>query len=519
MNDLSQLKPWQALLKHQQMLALTSIRDLFVYDTQRFEQFSLEAADIFLDYSKNWITSETLQLLIQLAEARQLRENITQLFSDYPLNNTENCAALHTALREPQPRTEVSITLKTMQNWATKIREGKWRGFTQKPITDIVHIGIGGSDIGPRMAIEALSPYVTESLQFHFISNIDSNQTFEALKCLKPENTLFIIASKSFNSPETLLNGQSAKKWLCSALGDEAIASHFVGITANPGKAIEFGIPSENILPMWDWVGGRYSIWSAIGFPLMIAIGANLFQEFLSGAHAMDEHFRHADFTKNMPVILGLLDIWYINFFNTHSLAIIPYDYYLRLLPTYLQQLMMESNGKSIQRNGARVNYATGSIVWGGVGVDGQHTFHQLLFQGTQLVPVDFIIPVNSHHAIEQHHQILFANLLAQSQALMQGKPDELAPHKSVNGNQPSNTILMPKLTPKTLGALLALYEHRTFVQGVIWNINSFDQWGVELGKKMAKNLITQLEKPGTSLSPEEGSTQGLIDYFHKNRQ
>lgn len=536
MENLIKSTNWQDLIVHQQHLATTSIQQLFENDPQRFKHFSLNAAGLFVDYSKNLCTAETLSLLIALAEACQLREWIEKLFTGQTINNTENSAVTHTALRDPQPTADIAAELNKMKIWSDLLRENKCQGATHKPITDIVNIGIGGSDLGVRMAIEALKPYVTSHLNFHFVSNIDGSQIFETLSHLHPETTLFIISSKSFTTLETLCNANTAKEWLINALGSvAAIKPHLLAITAQADRAVAFGIDPNQILSIDEGVGGRYSLWSAMGFPLAIAIGMSRFNELLVGAHAMDLHFRQNDFAKNLPVILALLDVWYINFFDAKSRVVLTYDHYLRLLPSYLQQLIMESNGKRVQRNGESVNYATAPIIWGGVGADCQHSYFQLLFQGTQLIPADFIIPVNTHNAINQHHAILFANCMAQSQVLMRGKSaitikaeleaqglsndltTELAMHKTIIGNQPSNTLLMPKLTPKTLGALLALYEHRTFVQGVIWNINSFDQWGVELGKKTAGHLLNNLVNKAAQLNQLDSSTQGLINYFHKH--
>lgn len=543
MQKLTELQEWQALASHAQAIVKTNIRDFFSNDHKRFQTFSIETAGLLLDYSKNWLNNETLVLLLALAKARNLKPHIDALFRGEIVNCTEMRPALHTALRNPsnQPllvqgediQQPIHLILEKMQTWVEKIRQGKWKGYSHKPITDIVNIGIGGSDLGPQMVTRALTPYCTNELRCHFISNIDGSHLFETLKELHPETTLFIVASKSFTTLETLRNADTAKEWLISASGfAQTIKSHFIAITARPEYAIAYGIDEENILPLWEWVGGRYSIWSAIGLPVAIMIGMDHFKTFLAGAHEMDLHFLQAPFSSNMPVILALLSIWYINFFHAQTHAILPYDDYLRLLPSYLQQLEMESNGKRVQKNGELVNYDTAPIIWGDMGINGQHAFYQLLYQGTRIIPIDFILPVTSHNPIGDHHAILFSNCLAQSQTLMCGKTLEeaiveligkgyskaaakqLAIHKVIPGNQPSNTILMPKLTPATLGALIALYEHKTYVQSVIWNINCFDQWGVESGKQTATILLKNLTQPEAAYD-HDASTAGLLTYYH----
>ena len=520
--------------EHYKQLANTHMRDLFNENANRFTEFSLTAANLFLDYSKNRITKQTIDLLCKLAEDANLAKHIEQMFSGQIINTTEKRAVLHTALRNPHGASiildgqnimsEIRASRIKMLECAENIRHGKWK--------DVVNIGIGGSDLGPAMASCALTPYQANNINLHFISNVDGTQITETLKYLNPETTLFIIASKTFTTQETLCNANTAKEWLEQKLTlKNPIKDHMFAVTAKPERAVEFGINDKHIFPFWDWVGGRYSLWSAIGLPIAIAIGADQFQEFLVGAHNMDDHFQNTSFEKNMPVIMALLGIWNINFFNTKTHAVLPYDQYLHLLPAYLQQLEMESNGKHIGINGKPVQHATAPIIWGSVGTNGQHAFHQLLLQGTQQVPVDFIIPLKSHNPIGQHHTLLFANCLAQSQALMQGKTEteiiqelldqgmdetgakQLAPHKIIPGNVPSNTILTDKITPATLGALIALYEHKVFVQGVIWGINSFDQWGVELGKQLTKNIIPNLQK-GTNISNFDSSTQGLIKHY-----
>jgi len=518
---------WQKLNNHYQQIVNIHMRDLFKEDPNRADKFSITLGDVFFDYSKNRITTDTINLLCELAKEIDLSKHIEQMFSGQIINTTEQRAVLHTALRNPQSAPilvngedimpEVRMSLNKMLESAENIRQGKW--------TDIVNIGIGGSDLGPAMATNALIPYAANHIKCHFVSNVDGTHISETLKYLNPETTLFIIASKTFTTQETLCNANTAKEWLLQkAKAKNIIQNHLIAVTAKPQNAIEFGIDKNNIFPFWDWVGGRYSLWSAIGLSIAIAIGAENFQQFLAGAHTMDEHFRHTPFVKNIPIIMALLGIWNINFFNTKTHAILPYDQYLHLLPAYLQQLEMESNGKHVDINGDSVDYATDPIIWGSVGTNGQHAFHQLLMQGTQTVPADFILPLHSHNPIGQHHTLLYANCLAQSQALMQGRTEqqvinentakELAPHKVIPGNVPSNTILINKITPYTLGSLIALYEHKVFVQGIVWGINSFDQWGVELGKQLAKNITPNLQDP-QNIGDFDSSTRGLIKRYH----
>jgi glucose-6-phosphate isomerase len=469
------------------------------------------------------------------------------MFSGAEINYTEHRAVLHTALRNPSATplmvdgenvmASIHAVLAKIQKTVEKIHANKWIGFSGKPINAIVNIGIGGSDLDPRMATAALKPYINDELSFYFVSNVDATDIAETLKHLNPETTLFIVASKTFTTQETLRNTITAREWIEQKATDEnAVAKHFIAVTAKPKLAIEFGIDNDNVFPFWDWVGGRYSLWCAIGLSLAIAIGMDNFREFLAGAHAMDEHFHHTPTCRNMPVLLALIGIWNINFLGCPSQAIIPYDQYLSLLPSYMQQLDMESNGKRVHSDGTSTDAETAPVIWGSAGTNGQHAFHQLLMQGTQLIPIDFILPVNSHNPIDQHHLLLVANCLAQSQALMRGKTrqqvveelqaqklsekeiNELAPHKIIPGNVPSNTLMIDKITPHSLGALIALYEHKVFTQGVIWGINSFDQWGVELGKQLAKGIIPVLtgEKSAADL---DCSTKGLIDYYKKHSQ
>ena len=525
---------WRALAKHSAQIANLKIKDQFIKNKNRFTDFSLQAAGVFLDYSKNKITTETMQLLCHLAEVAEVARLRDAMFSGEVINITEKRAVLHTALRSSgdKPVAEMILVKKELQRIAKcvdVIRSGKWFGYSGQAITDVVNIGIGGSDLGPEMVVTALQPYVS-NIRVHFVSNVDATHISETLRYLTPQNTLFIVASKTFTTQETLTNAITAKEWLLnkSVATTKIIKKHFIGVTANSQGALEFGIESANIFPIWDWVGGRFSLWSAIGLSIAIAIGMDKFYEFLVGAHTMDEHFRKAPLEENMPVILALLGIWNINFLAAATQAIIPYDQYLRLFPAYLQQLEMESNGKRVRINGEGVDYTTAPVIWGGVGTNGQHAFHQLLMQGTQMIPVDFIVPLQSHNPIRNHHLLLYANCLAQSQALMCGSEAaeiiaelqeqgvklevacKLAQHKTIPGNIPSNTIIMQNVNPATLGALLALYEHKVFVQGAIWQINSFDQWGVELGKQLANKLVPVLQGNMNTASLD-GSTSGLV--------
>lgn len=541
MTQLTTTPIWQALREHYNKISLLHMRDLFQADPQRFNKFSLSAAGIFLDYSKNRITSETLQSLNALTAYINLPDKITQLFNGSLVNSSENRPALHTALRQQSDDpiiidgkniiAEIRDSQKKLAQITTSIQKKQWLGFNNQVITDIVNIGVGGSDLGAAMTIQALKPYAVTDLRFHFISNIDGSHITEILNHINPATTLFIISSKNFTTHETLFNARTVKNWFTNHCQNNAIDKHFLAITCKPERAIAFGIPKENILPIWDWVGGRFSIWSAIGLPLRLMIGNENFAQFLAGAAAMDRHFYTAPFTENMPVILALLSIWYGNFFQTQNQAIIPYDHQLQLLPTYLQQAHMESHGKQTSIDGAHVDYSTGSAIWGGIGTNGQHTFHQLFYQGTYLIPIDFILVREPQHELNENHNLLFANCLSQSRGLMLGKThaevvtelmahglsqqaaEKIAPHKVIPGNCPSNTILIPKLTPYFLGALLSLYEHKIFVQGAIWNINCFDQWGVELGKHLIKDIEKDLEN-GRASETQDASTRGLIDYY-----
>jgi glucose-6-phosphate isomerase len=536
------LPAWQALREHRQQMAAFSMRDAFASNPQRFEQFSLNQCGLLLDYSKNLASEQTLQLLIELAEQSQLPASIQSLFQGEQVNASEGRAALHTALRSPIGRTlkldgvdlipQVHRVLNQMTELVGRIHSGLWRGYTDKPITDVVNIGIGGSFLGPELVSEALRPFTQRGVWCHYLANIDGSEFRELTARLNPQTTLFIVSSKSFSTLETLKNALAARDWYLALGGPrEELHKHFIAVTSNAPAAIEFGIKAENIFPMWDWVGGRYSLWSAIGLPIALAIGITNFKELLAGAYAMDQHFTQAPLAQNMPVILALLGIWYGNFWGAKSQAILPYDHYLRNFTKHLQQLDMESNGKSVRQDGSSVDFSTGPVIWGGVGCNGQHAYHQLLHQGTELIPADFIVPANSFSPLADHHQWLFANCLSQSQALMHGKTrseaetelrqqglseaevQRLSPHKVIPGNRPSNMLVLNRVDPLTLGALIALYEHKVFVQSAIWGINAFDQWGVELGKELGKGvyqrLTGELKEPAS-----DASTQGLIDHF-----
>ncbi|MCF6283388.1 MAG: glucose-6-phosphate isomerase [Candidatus Polarisedimenticolaceae bacterium] len=547
MSELNDSIEWFSLLQHKDEIKDLPMRDLFRDNADRFEQMSLRTCGLFLDYSKNRITRETMTLLLDLAVSVDMSGWIRRMFSGDRLNITEGRSVLHVALRNRSNRPiyvdaqdvmpAVNAELAKMEQFSNAVRNGEWRGSTDKAVTDVVNIGIGGSNLGPLMVCEALKYYQSPDLRVHFVSNVDGTHLAETVKGLNPETTLFIIASKTFTTQETLTNALSAKRWLVDALGDEsAVAKHFVAVSTNTEKVAEFGINTDNMFQFWDWVGGRYSLWSVIGLPIAIAIGMDRFYELLEGAHEMDEHFLNADLSENMPVILALLGVWYANFFNAKTHAVLPYDQYLRHLPAYLQQADMESNGKRVTRFGRPVGYSTGPVVWGAAGTDGQHAFYQLIHQGTQLIPADFIAPINSHNESSDHHHKLLANCFAQTEALMRGKSseevrqeleasgmeaeqiDDLLPHKVFPGNRPTNTILVEKMTPARLGSLIALYEHKIFVQGVIWRVNSFDQWGVELGKQLAGVILPEL-KADAAIGEHDASTKGLINYYKRYRQ
>ncbi len=518
--------------------------DMFNSDPERFEKFSLQFKDILVDFSKNRITGETIKLLLQLTAEADLKGWIKKMFSGEKINSTEHRAVLHVALRNGSNRPifvdgkdvmpAVNEVLMKMKNFSERVRSGTWKGFTGKPITDVINIGIGGSDLGPHMVCEALRPYGHERIKMHFVSNVDGTDIAETVKLLNPETALFIISSKTFTTQETMTNAQTAKQWLLDFYKDESsVAKHFVAVSTNEKEVRQFGIDTENMFEFWDWVGGRYSLWSAIGLSIVIFTGYENFEKLLNGAHEMDEHFQKTSFEKNIPVILALIGIWYNNFYEAETEAILPYDQYLKLFPSYFQQGNMESNGKHVTRDGQQVQYPTGPIIWGQPGTNGQHAFYQLIHQGTRLIPCDFLAAAQSQNPIGDHQQKLLANFFAQTEALMKGKTKEdaikelqqqnmsaediqaLAPHKVFEGNRPTNSILYPMLTPETLGSLIALYEHKIFVQGIIWNINSFDQWGVELGKQLAGKILPELETPYT-VSSHDNSTNGLINYYKK---
>jgi len=547
MSTFTQSPAYTALKEHYSKVAPLHMRDLFAQDPSRFDKFSARFNDILLDYSKNRITDETIVLLLDLARQARVEEWRERMFTGQKINITEDRAVLHVALRNLSNRPilvdgkdvmpEVDAVLAHMRRFSEDIRGGLWKGYTGEPITDVVNIGIGGSDLGPVMVTEALRPYGKPGLRVHFVSNIDGTQIVETLKPLAPKNTLFIIASKTFTTQETLTNAQSAKEWFLATAKDRAaVAKHFVALSTNAQEVTKFGIDTQNMFEFWDWVGGRYSLWSAIGLSIAIFIGMDNFEELLSGAFAMDEHFRTTPLDKNLPVILGVLGVWYNNFFGAQTHAILPYDQYMHRFPAYFQQGDMESNGKSVNRDGEFVDYSTGPVIWGEPGTNGQHAFYQLIHQGTKLIPADFLAPIQTQNPIDDHHTILLSNFFAQPEALMRGKTadqvrkellaagmsgpalEKLLPHKVFAGNKPTNSILFQKLTPKTLGSLIAMYEHKIFVQGIIWNINSFDQWGVELGKQLAKAILPELHSPG-KITSHDSSTNALINYFKEHRQ
>jgi len=523
------------------------MRDLFSADPKRFEKFSIQFNDILFDFSKHRVTEETLRLLVSLAQEMDVPGWIKKMYNGEPINFTENRAALHIALRNRSNRPisvngkdvmpGVNSVLTRMRKFSDAVRSGEWKGFSGKTITDVVNIGIGGSDLGPAMVTEALLDYHCPNIKFHFVSNIDSTQLFETERHLNPETTLFIIASKTFTTQETMTNARSSRDWFMrTAKNERAIAQHFIAISTNAEAVIKFGIDPAHMFEFWDWVGGRYSLWSAIGMTIAIAIGMDRFEELLQGAHEIDEHFRTAPLEKNLPVIMAMLGIWYNNFFASDTHAIIPYDQYLRRLPAYIRQLDMESNGKRVDREGNPVDYATGQIIWGELGSNGQHAFFQLIHQGTRLIPADYIAMIENKHPIGEHQAILLANFFAQTEALMRGKNEQevaedlkayglnerqikqLMPHKIFPGNKPSNSILLNKLDPKSLGSLIAFYEHKVFVQGIIWNVNSFDQWGVELGKQLAKVIQPQLGG-ADQVTGHDNSTNSLINYYKSRRK
>lgn len=542
MSALTQSSAWQALQAHCKTMARVHMRDLFAQEPNRFERFSLRVGDILLDYSKNRITTKTLSLLLDLARQAELPDWIDRMFQGERINNTEGRAALHVALRNRANRPievdgqdvmpAVNAVLSRMRDFSEAVRSGTWTGHTGGRITDVVNIGIGGSHLGPEMVCEALKPYWSPDLRLHFVSNVDGGQIAETLRRLDPASTLFIVTSKTFTTQETLANARTARAWFLENGGNEAALSrHFVAVTNNKAAAAEFGIDVDRTFEIWDWVGGRYSLWSAVGLPIALAVGFERFTELLEGAHAMDEHFRSAPLPENMPVLLGLIGIWYADFLGAETLAILPYDQSLYRFPAFLQQLDMESNGKRVTRDGEPIDYPTAPVVWGEPGTNGQHAFFQALHQGGKLIPADFIAAAESPYPIGRHHAMLLANFFAQTEALMRGKTaaevraeleaagmegaalERLLPHKLFPGNQPTNSILLRRLDPRGLGALIALYEHKVFVQGVIWRVNSFDQWGVELGKQLASVILKELESDAPAVD-HDSSTNGLINAF-----
>ncbi|HEY3326634.1 MAG TPA: glucose-6-phosphate isomerase [Novimethylophilus sp.] len=544
MSQLTQTPSWQALVSHQRELSAQHMRDLFSADPARFDKFSLQFNDILLDYSKNRITEQTMSLLLALARDRNVEQWRERMFTGEKINFTENRAVLHTALRNRSTKPVlvdgedvmpgVNRVLSQMRDFTERVRNGIWRGYTGQPIIDIVNIGIGGSDLGPFMVCGALKPYSRPDLRAHFVSNIDGAHLGVTLQKCNPATTLFVVSSKTFTTQETLTNARSARTWFLETAKDEAqIAKHFVALSTNAHEVAKFGIDTANMFEFWDWVGGRYSLWSAIGLSIALHIGMDNFEALLQGAFEMDQHFRNTPLEKNMPVMLALLGVWYNNFFDAQTHAILPYDQSLSRFSAYFQQGDMESNGKFVDRDGQRVDVATGPIIWGEPGTNGQHAFYQLIHQGTKLIPCDFIAPMKSHYPVGDHHKILLSNFFAQTKALMNGKTEsearaeleaaglsgerleKLLPHKIFEGNRPTNSILFDKLDPKTMGSLIALYEHKIFVQGIIWNINSFDQWGVELGKQLAQAMLPKLFD-NNPISSHDSSTNGLINHYKK---
>jgi len=534
---LSQRPAWAELSEHFKKLSGQQLRQLFAEDSDRAERFTIDALGLYFDYSKHRITAETIRLLVELAEQSGLRQHIDAMFAGKKINVTEHRAVLHVALRAPKGQQifadgvdvvpEVHAVLDKMTAFAEQVRGGLWKGHSGKRIRNVINVGIGGSDLGPVMAYEALKYYSQRDMIFRFVSNVDGTDFVEATRDLNPEETLFVICSKTFATLETMTNAHTAREWVLSAMSDEkAVARHFVAVSTNTAKVEEFGIDSANMFGFWDWVGGRYSMDSAIGLSTMIAIGPEQFRAMLSGFHEMDEHFRRAPFERNLPVLMGLLVVWYNAFFDAQTVAVLPYEQYLKRFPAYLQQLTMESNGKHVTLQGTRVDYQTGPIYWGEPGTNGQHSFYQLIHQGTKLIPCDFIGFVHALNPLGKHHDLLLANVLAQAEALAFGRtpeevkaggtPDWLAPHRTFEGNRPSTTILAERLTPDTLGKLIALYEHSVFTQGAIWQIDSFDQWGVELGKVLAERIIPELASEVEPTLEHDSSTNALIRRYRK---
>lgn len=536
---------WKALQAHRVAMGAVHMRDLFAKDAGRFASFNASFEDILLDYSKNRVTSETMKLLFDLARQADVSGWARRMFSGEKINITEDRAVLHVALRNRSNTPimvdgrdvmpDVNRVLEQMFAFADQVRSGQWKGYTGKAITDVVNIGIGGSDLGPVMATEALKPYTKRDLWCHFVSNIDGTHMAECLRQLNPETALFIVASKTFTTQETITNATTARDWFLKTAKDKAhVAKHFVALSTNAKEVSQFGIDTRNMFEFWDWVGGRYSLWSAIGLPIILAIGPENFRELLAGGHAMDQHFVSTPAERNLPMILGLVGVWYNNFFDAQTEAILPYDQYMHRFAAYFQQGDMESNGKFVRRDGQRVDYTTGPIIWGEPGTNGQHAFYQLIHQGEKLVPCDFLAPIQSHNPVGQHHAILLSNFFAQTEALAFGKTaatvraelekggmkgaalEALVPHKVFEGNKPTNSIMFKKLTPRTLGSLIAMYEHKIFTQGIVWNINSFDQWGVELGKQLAKVILPELTSAG-EVKGHDSSTNGLINHYKKH--
>lgn len=527
---------WKLLLEHYQEMQHTSIRDLFEDDVNRFDKYCLAVPEIICDLSKNIVGDTTLRLLLQLAGECGLQESIEAMFSGKKINETEDRSVLHTALRNfsdnpifsdgQDVMPEIKQVREHMKSFCAQIHSGEWKGYSGKPIRYVVNIGIGGSDLGPVMVTEALKPYWTEGIQPYFVSNVDGTDLAEVLKKVTPDETLFLIASKTFTTQETMTNAHSAREWfLKAAPGEAAIAKHFAALSTNEKDVVAFGIDKENMFVFWDWVGGRYSLWSAIGLSIALTIGYDNFEKMLQGASTIDDHFRSTSFDKNVPVLMALISLWYINFFGAQSEAILPYDQYMHRFPAYFQQGNMESNGKHMDRNGQPVTYATGPVIWGEPGTNGQHAFYQLIHQGTLLIPCDFIAPVLTHNPMGEHHRILLSNFFAQTEALMNGKtkeqlmaekvPEAVLPFREFAGNKPTNSLLVTEITPGTLGELIALYEHKIFVQGIIWNIYSFDQWGVELGKVLAKNILPELQD-NDEVTSHDASTNALINAFKR---
>jgi len=538
---LTERPAWNALAAHYDSVARLHLRKLFSDDPKRGERMTVEGAGLYLDYSKNRITDETLSLLVQLADECELRGRIDALFRGDKINVTENRAVLHMALRAPRGASiivdgqnvvpQVHAVLDKMADFSNRVRSGEWKGHTGKRIRNVINIGIGGSDLGPVMAYEALKHYSERAMAFRFVSNVDGTDFTEAVQDLDPAETLFIVSSKTFTTLETMTNAQTARDWSVGHFGsdEKSVAKHFVAVSTNSAEVAKFGIDTANMFGFWDWVGGRYSMDSAIGLSTMIGIGPDNFRSMLGGFHQMDEHFRTAPFERNLPVLIGLVALWYSDFFGAQTVAVLPYDQYLKRFPAYLQQLTMESNGKHIQLDGSRANYDTGAIYWGEPGTNGQHSFYQLIHQGTRLIPCDFIAFHRTLNPLGRHHDMLVANVFAQTEALAFGKtaeevkaegtPDWLVPHRVFEGNRPSNTILAERLTPETLGKLVALYEHSVFTQGVIWNIDSFDQWGVELGKVLAQRIIPELESKEEPVLSHDSSTNNLIRRYRRSKE